>query len=174
MNTTVAAIATAPGVGAVSLIRVSGPDAVSICAKALRCKGGLEKQPDRYAVLARVMNAAGEVLDEVLATVFRNPRSFTGEDVVELACHGGVLVTRRVLERLLDCGARAAEPGEFSRRAFENGKMDLTQAEAIMDLISAQTDLALRAAHEQMQGKLGDQSEALREKLIGVITFAKI
>jgi len=92
---------------------------------------------------------------------------------VELACHGGVLVTRRVLERLLDCGAVSAEPGEFSRRAFENGKLDLTQAEAIMDLISAQTDLAMRAAHEQMQGKLGDQSEALREKLIGVVAHVE-
>lgn len=173
MNTTVAAIATAPGVGAVSLIRVSGPDAVSICAKALRCKGGLESAPERYAVLSKVISDDDQIIDEVLATVFKNPRSFTGEDVVELACHGGVLVTRRVLERLLDCGAVSADPGEFSRRAFENGKMDLTQAEAIMDLISAQTDLAMRAAHEQMQGKLGDQSEALREKLIGVVAHVE-
>ena len=166
---TVAAIATAPGVGAVSLIRVSGPDAVSLSAKALRCKGGLESQTKRYAVLGKVLNAEGDVVDEVLATVFRGPRSFTGENVVEIACHGGVLVTRRVLERLLECGARSADPGEFSRRAFENGKLDLTQAEAIMDLISAQTDLAMRAAHEQLQGKLDDQSEALRETLLGVV-----
>jgi len=173
MNTTVAAIASAPGVGAVSLIRVSGPDAVSICAQALRCRGGLEKAPERYATLSKVVSTDNLVIDEVLATVFLNPRSFTGEDVVELACHGGVLVTRRVLERLLECGAVSAEPGEFSRRAFENGKLDLTQAEAIMDLISAQTDLAMRAAHEQMQGKLGDQSEALREKLIGVVAHVE-
>ena len=173
MNTTVAAIASAPGVGAVSLIRVSGPDAVSICAQTLRCRGGLEEAAERYATLSRVISADGVVIDEVLATVFRNPRSFTGEDVVELACHGGVLVTRRVLERLLECGAVSAEPGEFSRRAFENGKLDLTQAEAIMDLISAQTDLAMRAAHEQMQGKLGDQSEALRENLIGVVAHVE-
>ena len=170
---TIVAIASAPGVGAVSLIRVSGADAVSICAKAVHCIGGLESQPERYAVLAKVKNAAGEVLDEVLATVFKNPKSFTGEDVVELACHGGVLVTRRVLERLLECGARSAEAGEFSKRAFENGKLDLTQAEAIMDLISAQTDLALRAAHEQLGGKLGDQSEALRETLIGVVAHVE-
>ncbi|MFT5906002.1 MAG: tRNA modification GTPase, partial [Cryomorphaceae bacterium] len=171
--TTVAAIATAPGVGAVSLIRVSGAEAVKISAAAVRCKGGLENTAERYATLGKVVKADGTVIDEVLATVFRNPRSFTGEDVVELACHGGVLVTRRVLERLLECGARSAEPGEFSRRAFENGKIDLTQAEAIMDLISAQTDLAMRAAHEQMQGKLGDQSEALRENLIGVVAHVE-
>ena len=170
---TIVAIASAPGVGAVSLIRVSGADAVSICAKAVHCIGGLESQPERYAVLAKVKNEAGEVIDEVLATVFKNPKSFTGEDVVELACHGGVLVTRRVLERLLECGARSAEAGEFSKRAFENGKLDLTQAEAIMDLISAQTDLALRAAHEQLGGKLGDQSEALRETLIGVVAHVE-
>ncbi|PQJ27094.1 tRNA uridine-5-carboxymethylaminomethyl(34) synthesis GTPase MnmE [Rubritalea profundi] len=170
---TVAAIATAPGVGAVSLIRVSGPDAISLSAKALRCKGGLESQPERYAVLGKVLNADGDVVDEVLATVFQGPRSFTGEDVVEFACHGGVLVTRRVLERLLECGARSADPGEFSRRAFENGKLDLTQAEAIMDLISAQTDMAMRAAHEQLQGKLGDQSEALRETLLGVVAHVE-
>ncbi|GAA5496222.1 tRNA modification GTPase MnmE [Rubritalea halochordaticola] len=173
LGDTVVAIATAPGVGAVSLIRVSGPDAVSLCAKAVRCKGGLEAQPERYAALAKVLDAEGNVIDEVLATVFRNPRSFTGEDVVELACHGGVLVTRRVLERLLDCGCRSADPGEFSRRAFEKGKLDLTQAEAIMDLISAQTDMAMRAAHEQLQGKLGDQSEQLRETLIGVVAHVE-
>lgn len=170
---TVAVIATAPGVGAVSLIRVSGPEAISIAAKALRCKGGLENQPERYAVLGKVINAEGHVVDEVLSTVFQGPRSFTGEDVVELACHGGVLVTRRVLERLLECGARSADPGEFSQRAFENGKLDLTQAEAIMDLISAQTDMAMRAAHEQLQGKLGDQSEALRENLLGVVAHVE-
>ena len=170
---TVAVIATAPGVGAVSLIRVSGPEAISISAKALRCKGGLENQPERYVVLGKVINAEGHVVDEVLSTVFQGPRSFTGEDVVELACHGGVLVTRRVLERLLECGARSADPGEFSQRAFENGKLDLTQAEAIMDLISAQTDMAMRAANEQLQGKLGDQSEALRENLLSVVAHVE-
>lgn len=172
-STTVAAIASAPGVGAVSLIRVSGPEAVAISAGAVRCRCGLENVDERYATLCKVVSKSGDVIDEVLATVFRNPRSFTGEDVVELACHGGVLVTRRVLERLLECGARSADPGEFSRRAFENGKLDLTQAEGIMDLISAQTDLAMRAAHEQMQGKLGDQSELLRENLIGVVAHVE-
>ena len=172
-TSTVTAIASAPGVGAVSLIRVSGPDAVSISAEATRCKGGLENAAERYATLCKVVNKEGEVIDEVLATVFKNPRSFTGEDVVEFACHGGVLVTRRVLERLLECGARSADPGEFSRRAFENGKLDLTQAEGIMDLISAQTDLAMRAAHEQMQGRLGDQSEVLRENLIGIVAHVE-
>lgn len=173
MSEVVVAIASAPGVGAVSLVRVSGVGAVGVCAKAVKCKGGLESSPERYATLARVVDGGGLVIDEVLVTVFKGPRSFTGEDVVEFACHGGVLVTRRVLERLLECGCRSAEPGEFSRRAFENGKLDLTQAEAIMDLISAQTDMAMRAAHEQLQGKLGDESEVLRATLIGVVAHVE-
>ena len=168
MSETVVAIASPPGVGAVSLIRLSGPEALRIAAEVVRCKNGLGSQPERYAVFARVVSATEEVLDEALVTQFYGPRSFTGEDVVEFACHGGVLVTRRVMERLLECGARSADPGEFSRRAFANGKLDLTQAEAIMDLISAQTDLAMRAAHEQLQGKLGDQSEAMRQTLIEI------
>ncbi len=173
MSETVVAIASPPGVGAVSLIRLSGPEALNVAASAVKCRGGLESQPERYAVLGRVMSATGLVIDEALITYFKGPRSFTGEDVVEFACHGGVLVTRRVLERLLECGARSADPGEFSRRAFGNGKLDLTQAEAIMDLISAQTDLAMRAAHEQLQGKLGDQSEVMRQSLISIVAHVE-
>src|SRR5206468_1815473 len=95
-----------------------------------------------------------QAIDEVMLSVHRAPASYTGEDVVEICCHGGILVTRRILQLLLDHGARSAEPGEFTQRAFLNGKMDLTQAEAVMDLIHAQTDLALRAATEQLEGWL--------------------
>ena len=119
-------------------------------------------------MLTRVVDAEDQTIDEILATCFHGPRSYTGEDTVELACHGGVLVMRRVLERLLDVGVHAAAAGEFSQRAFLNGKMDLTQAEAVMDLISAQTDLALRAAHEQLQGKLGDQAELIRQEILSI------
>lgn len=161
---TIAALATAPGTGALAVIRISGPDAAGVLQ---RCTGS--KIPEaRRATLSRIRNEAGQVLDEVVVTRFEGPASFTGEDVVELSCHGGMLVSRRVLERVFACGARPAEPGEFSRRAFENGRMDLTQAEAIMDIISAGSDLALRAAQSQLQGAIRHRVEAIAEQLIAV------
>ena len=150
------------------MIRVSGPEAfekVSLCLAARRDAGQIK---ERYAALTRIVAADESVIDEVLITCFHGPRSYTGENTVEIACHGGVLVMRRVLERLLDVGILPASAGEFSQRAFLNGKMDLTQAEAVMDLISAQTELAMRAAHEQLQGRLGDSSEAIREEILGI------
>ena len=161
---TIAAIATAPGTGAIAVIRVSGPQALRVVRQ---CTGGRELQP-RYASLLRVRDTRGCVIDECVGIYFAGPASFTGEDTVELSCHGGMLVTRRVLERLLACGARPAEPGEFSRRAFENGKLDLTQAEAVMDIISAGSDLALRAAQNQLQGAIGHQVAAAADILINV------
>ncbi len=163
-NDTIAAIATAPGTGAIAVIRVSGVEAVQVVQ---RCTGGKVLQP-RLASLVRVRDARGLIVDECVATYFAGPASFTGEDTVELSCHGGMLVTRRVLERLLACGARPAEPGEFSRRAFENGKLDLTQAEAVMDIISAGSDLALRAAQNQLQGAIGSKVSVAADILIGV------
>lgn len=168
MDTTIAAIATAPGMGAVGLIRVSGPEAMSCVSRCLPGGRDASDFAERYATLTRIVDADGDAIDEVLATCFHGPRSFTGEDSVEIACHGGVLVMRRVLARLFECGVEPAEAGEFSQRAFLNGKMDLTQAEAIMDLISAQTELAMRAAHEQLQGSLGNQSEAIRSEVLGI------
>jgi tRNA modification GTPase len=108
-------------------------------------------------------------VDSVLVTLFHAPRSFTGEDVVEFSCHGGVLLMRRALEVLLEAGAHPAGPGEFSRRAFLNGKLDLTQAEAIMDLIGAQSDRALRAAHEQLEGRLGTETTRIRDDLLALL-----
>ncbi|MBT8038026.1 MAG: tRNA uridine-5-carboxymethylaminomethyl(34) synthesis GTPase MnmE [Verrucomicrobiae bacterium] len=168
METTIAAIATAPGMGAVGMIRVSGPDAFARVSDCLQGGRRVERMKERYATLTKVVDTQGLVLDEVLVTCFHGPRSYTGEDTVEIACHGGVLVMRRVLERLLDVGVQPAGAGEFSQRAFLNGKMDLTQAEAVMDLISAQTELAMRAAHEQLQGTLGDASESIREDILGI------
>jgi len=168
MDTTIAAIATPPGMGAVGMIRVSGPEAFIRVSECLPSGRRAEKFKERYAILTKIADADGETIDEVLATCFHGPRSYTGEDTVEIACHGGVLVMRRVLQRLLDVGVLPAGAGEFSQRAFLNGKMDLTQAEAVMDLISAQTELAMRAAHEQLQGTLGDNSEAIREEILGI------
>ena len=166
---TIAAIATAGGTGAVALIRISGPCAIEIARRAF----GKDPGPSRMAALRTVRDGAGRVIDQVLATAFPGPASYTGENVVEIATHGGRLVTRRVLERLLECGARSAGPGEFTERAFLHGKLDLTQAEAVMDLISAQSDLALRAAHEQLEGRLGRRTEELRAGLIGIVAHVE-
>ena len=162
---TIAAMATPPGTGALAVLRISGADAMGVLQ---RCTGNPRVPVPRRATLVRVRDAAGQVLDEAVATYFAAPASFTGEDVVELSCHGGMLVSRRVLERVLACGARPAEPGEFSRRAFENGRMDLTQAEAIMDIISAGSDLALRAAQNQLQGAIRTRVEQIARQLIAV------
>lgn len=160
---TIAAIATPPGSGAISVVRMSGPQATAVLQS---CTGRVTQA--RRATLAHVRDARGQVIDEVVVTYFAGPASYTGEDVVEFSCHGGMLVTRRVLERLLQCGARPAEPGEFTRRAFENGRMDLTRAEAVMDVINAGSDLALRAAQNQLHGAIFRKVEAAVDKLISV------
>ncbi len=164
---TIAAIASPMGVGAISLIRISGPDAFRI---ADVCTGGIASSTmPRLARRCKIRDAAGAVIDDGLLTVFLGPNSFTGEDTVEFAGHGGILVTREVLARFLACGATHASPGEFSQRAFLNGKLDLTQAEGIMDLISAQTRLAIRAAHSQLEGTLGKRTTAARDELLEVL-----
>ncbi len=166
---TIAAIATPPGIGAVALLRLSGVDAFAVASKVFRGRPS-DRWEARRQHFGRIVAAAdGSVVDEVLLTAFPGPGSFTGEDVVEIACHGGVIVTRRILEELLNAGAELAGPGEFSERAFLNGKMDLTRAEAIMDLISAQTDLAMKAAGEQLCGRLGERIEAIRLALVGLL-----
>ena len=161
---TIAAIATATGAAAVGLLRISGPQAIEITD--LMTDGAASLCTERKAKLCVVKNDSGEIIDETLLTIFRAPRSYTGETVCEIAGHGGILVMRSLLERSLACGARLAEPGEFTQQAFFNGKLDLTQAEGIMDLISAQTHFALRAAHEQREGKLGKRTETLRDEIL--------
>lgn len=164
---TIVALASGGGTSAVALIRLSGPQAEYISDHA--SSGAASSAQERRATRAKIRDAAGRVIDDVLLTVFRGTRSFTGEPAVEIACHGGRLIVRRIIERLLECGARSAGPGEFTERAFLNGKLDLTQAEAVMDLISASSDLALRAAHEQLEGGIGRRTAALREDLIGLV-----
>jgi tRNA modification GTPase len=170
---TVVAIATPPGQGAIALLRLSGPEALSIVRSVFVPKRGGKETEDfvfrpRLAQFGAICDQ-GVVLDEVLLTFFQAPASFTGEDVVELGCHGGTLVTRRILELLLRSGASAAAPGEFTRRAFLNGKMDLTQAEAVMDIIGAQSDLALAAAARQLEGRLGNWMRAFHEDLLDLL-----
>jgi tRNA modification GTPase len=166
-TTTIAAVATPPGVGAVSLVRLSGPAAVAVAD--LASAGQASRLAPRSAQRCRILDAAANVIDDGLMVVFRAPNSYTGEDCVEFSGHGGMLVTRDVLARLLACGAVAAGPGEFTQRAFLNGKLDLTQAEGVMDLIAAQTRLALRAARCQLEGALGRRIAAARDEVLEIL-----
>lgn len=161
---TIVALATPPGAGALAVLRLSGPRAAEIAAS---CIGSRPLEP-RRATLVRVRDERGNTIDSAVATYFAAPASFTGEHTVEFSCHGGMLVVRRLTERLLSLGARPAEPGEFSRRAFENGRLDLTQAEAVMDIINAGSELALRSAQDQLQGALSSRVAAAADALISV------
>ena len=165
---TIAAISTAFGEAAIAVLRLSGARAVEIADAVFRSKKRATELPARVAQFGSIFDGNTR-LDDVLLTVFRAPASYTGEDVVEISCHGGVLVSRRILEVLLRAGARSAEPGEFTQRAFLNRKLDLTQAEAVMDVISAQTDLALRAANEQLEGRLGARIRDLRAAVLDTL-----
>jgi tRNA modification GTPase len=166
---TIAAISTPPGEGAIALVRISGPNAIEIADRIFRGK----ERPSRFAShvqhLGEIFSAENQLIDQVVLSVHRAPASYTGEDLVELSCHGGALISAKVLEACLRAGARAARPGEFTERAFLNGKMDLTQAEAVIDLIRARTDLALRSATEQLEGRLGDQIRKIRDELIALL-----
>jgi tRNA modification GTPase len=166
---TIAAISTAFGEAAISVLRVSGPQACEVAERLFVAKTSFAELTPRYQHYGRIVDEAGLTVDSVLLTIFKAPASYTGEDVIEIGCHGGILVTRRIFELLLKNGARAAEPGEFTQRAFLNGKMDLTQAEAVMDLIHAQSELALQAATQQLEGRLGSEAEKLRDELIHLV-----
>lgn len=162
---TIAAVSTAPGEAAIALVRVNGAGAVAVADAIF---AGSEKPstfPARLQHLGAIVDG-GTVVDQVLLSVHRAPASYTGDDLVEISCHGGKLPAARVLQAALHAGARVARPGEFTERAFLNGKMDLTQAEAVIDLIRARTDLALRSAMEQLQGSLGRKITAIRDELI--------
>lgn len=175
MAETIAAISTPFGEGGIAVLRLSGPDARAVAGRVFQGRRPVADLAPRVQHLGKLIDPAssGAVLDEVLLTVFRAPASYTGEEMVEIACHGGILVTRRILSVLLNNGAQAAGPGEFTKRAFLNGKMDLTQAEAVMDLIRAQTDLGLRAATEQLEGRLGASVRGLREALLEVLAHVE-
>jgi tRNA modification GTPase len=172
MSDTIAAISTAFGEGAIAILRLSGPDAIPIADSIFRGTRPANAVASRCQQFGRIYDKSTK-LDDVLLSVHRAPHSYTGEDVVEIHCHGGVLITRRLLELLLAKGARPADPGEFTRRAYLHGKMDLTQAEAVMDLIRAQSDLALRAATEQLSGALGQRISEIREALIEVLAHVE-
>lgn len=170
---TIAAISTPAGEGAIAIVRISGEHALAVADKIFRGKETPSSFAPHTQHFGEVVDEQNRLVDQVMMSIHRAPHSYTGEDLVEISCHGGVLVSARVLEICLRAGARAARAGEFTERAFLNGKMDLTQAEAVIDLIRAKTDLALRSATEQLEGRLGREIKSLRDELVAVVANAE-
>lgn len=170
MNETIAAIATANGVGSISILRLSGDRSLKI---ALQLSKRADLQP-RYATLTSLHHNDGTLIDEAIVIYFQAPRSFTGEEVVEFQCHGGYVVAESLLRAVLSEGARLAEPGEFSKRAFLNGRLDLTQAEATAALIEAKSDDAARILARQMKGELRGYIEGIRDALLEILAYSEV
>jgi tRNA modification GTPase len=175
-NDTIAAIATPPGVGGIGVVRVSGQDAFSLVLSLLRRPGGQTTLPPSHRLTyGHIVDPySQEILDEVLVAFMRAPRSYTAEDVVEIQGHGGPLVLHRILRTVLAQGARMANPGEFTLRAFLNGRLDLAQAEAVMDLIEAQTEAGQRLALQQLRGRLSAQMQEARSAILEVIARIEV
>ncbi len=169
----ITAIATPVGEGGIAVIRVSGKNAIQIVNEAFR-GSDLTQKKSHTVHLGKIINQKGDIIDEVLATLFHTPKSYTGEESVEISCHGGVLVTQAVLETVLALGIRPAEPGEFTQRAFLNGKMELSQAEAVGDLIHAKSSKALDAAHQQLEGQLGKHISQFRQQIIDATAMVEL
>jgi len=173
---TIAAIATPLGEGGLAVIRISGPQALAVTDKCFRPIGKNSRKPSAatsHTIQYGKITRGGKTIDEVLLAVLRAPRTYTCEDTVEITCHGGILPARLVLDALLENGARLAEPGEFTRRAFLNGRLDLAQAEAVADLIHSRTELALAAANEQLAGKLSQRINQLRDEMMETLAHVE-
>ena len=167
-KSTICAVSTAPGVGGIAVIRVSGPEALPVALRLFRYGGETpvaESVKPRYAYYGEVI-AGDELIDEVVLTYFRAPHSFTGEDTVEISCHGSVYIRRRLLESLVGEGCQMAQPGEFTRRAYLNGRMDLSNAEAVADVIASESKAQHQMAMKQLRGGYSEELNALREELL--------
>lgn len=172
---TICAPATIPGTGAISVIRLSGPEALSIADKVVTCNGTPLSSTDGYRIrYGTVLDNDGETVDNVLVSVFRAPHSYTGEDSAEICCHASSYIVQTIIGLLLDAGARSAGPGEFTRRAFVNGKMDLAQAEAVADVIAAQDKAAHRVAMNQLKGGYSKELGRLRAKLLKMTSLLEL
>lgn len=172
---TICAPATIPGTGAISIIRVSGKDALAIADKVIDTKGVPIAETEGYRLrYGTVFEADGSVLDNVIVSVFRAPHSYTGEDSVEISCHASRFIVNKILEFLVNAGARIAAPGEFTRRAFVNGKMDLAQAEAVADVIASQSAASHRVAMNQLKGGFSSELKVLREKLLTMTSLLEL
>ncbi|MBI5632972.1 MAG: tRNA uridine-5-carboxymethylaminomethyl(34) synthesis GTPase MnmE [Nitrospirae bacterium] len=173
---TIAAISTPVGQGGIGIVRLSGPDAVAIAGRVFLSRNNEKPSyaPSHKMLYGHIVDPADErAVDEVLLVVMRAPNSYTREDVVEINCHGSIVSARRILEIVLRQGARIAEPGEFTKRAFLHGRIDLSQAEAVLDIINAKTEESMRIASEQLRGGLTDKLTAIREQLIEVAAFVE-
>ncbi|MDR0332626.1 MAG: tRNA uridine-5-carboxymethylaminomethyl(34) synthesis GTPase MnmE [Dysgonamonadaceae bacterium] len=174
MDDTICAISTAPGVGGIAVIRISGNDAIEICDKIFKGRKRLSETESNKVVFGTIVSRNDEIIDDVLITVFRTPHSFTGEDTVEISCHGSIYIQQKIVELLLDKGARLAQAGEFTRRAFRNGKFDLSQAEAVADLIASSSQASHRVAMNQMRGGFAQKLVELRDKLLQFVSLIEL
>jgi tRNA modification GTPase TrmE len=177
MSTTITAISTAPGIGGIAVIRVSGNEAIQHCNAVFTPKNkktNLLEQPANTISFGSIINHENETIDEVLVSVFRAPHSFTGEDVVEISCHGSIYVQQQILQILLEQGCQLAQPGEFTQRAFLNGKMDLSQAEAVADLIASTSSASHRMALNQMRGGFSNELMKLRTRLLDFVSLIEL
>ncbi|MBI5917339.1 MAG: tRNA uridine-5-carboxymethylaminomethyl(34) synthesis GTPase MnmE [Bacteroidetes bacterium] len=173
LSDTIAALATPPGVGAIGIIRLSGEDALHIVQKVFGGKD-LTKQASHTLHFGTIIANDGSILDEVLVSIFKAPNSYTGENIAEVSCHGSPYILRQVLELFMEKGARLAQPGEFTLRAFLNGKMDLSQAEAVADLIASSSESAHHVAMRQMRGGFSHEIKQLREELINFASLIEL
>lgn len=171
MNDTIAAISTSLGIGAIAIVRVSGKDAIKIVDKIF--SNNLLKQ-DSHTISYGYIKDNDEVIDEVLVSVMKSPKTFTTEDIVEINCHGGIITTQKILELLLKNGCRLAEPGEFTKRAFLNGRIDFTKSRAIMDLITTKSESARKIAISNLQGNTTSKIQELRKKLVSIISNIEV
>jgi tRNA modification GTPase len=172
---TIAAIATALGEGSVAIVRLSGPESIAVVDRIFKSRKRLSEQDTHTLTYGHIVDPqTEEVVDEVLVALMRAPRSYTREDVVEIHCHGGIIAVQRILRLVLRYGARLAEPGEFTKRAFLNGRIDLPQAEAIIDLIRSKTDQAQKLAMRQVEGRLSQEIRELRQKLIELLAHVEV
>lgn len=174
IDDTIVAISTAQGIGAISIVRLSGQEAIDIVSKIFKGKD-LHKVHSHTINYGHIINPDdNSIIDEVLVSVMRSPKTYTTEDIVEINCHGGPLVTQKILELLLTLGARLAEPGEFTKRAFLNKRIDLAQAESVMDLIEAKTEEALSVAVNTLDGRVSRLIKELREEILGIIATIEV
>ena len=172
MDDTIAAISTSLGVGAISIIRLSGPNSIEIVASLFDGKD-LNKQKSHTITYGNIVDN-NKIIDEVLISIMKGPKSYTKEDIVEINTHGGIATTNKVLELLISKGARLAEPGEFTKRAFLNGRIDLMKAEGIMNLIESETELARKLSINQLQGQTSNLIKELRTKLVAIISQIEV
>ncbi len=171
---TITAISTAIGEGAIAVVRVSGPESITFVDNIYKGKNKLSTVDTHTVHYGHIIDSSNRVVDEVMVTVMHKPRTFTTEDTVEISCHGGILAVKRVLEVVLEEGARLAEPGEFTKRAFLNGRIDLSQAEAVIDIIRSKTDRAMNVALKQADGRLSKLIAGLRYKIIELMAHIEV